>query len=106
MALTGIFLIDDDERWTRVPDDHVAMTRGVPLNSLREFGDDAEYEDLENFMRRDSRNEGCQKDLTLGVTYSAMSPTSDSRVPGNYRKPRQTVSVGLQRGQMKVDMWI
>ena len=39
----------------------------------------------------------------LGVTYSTLYPTLDNRVLQNYHKPRQTITVGLQRDQMKFD---
>ena len=64
-------------------------------NSLRTFGDDAEYEDLTNSMRRATEMQGCQDPNTLGVTYETMSPSSDHRVPSNVHSPRQTITVGL-----------
>lgn len=100
------FFIDDDNRWTLVPDDLVSTRRGVPPNSLRTFGDDAEYEDKINFMRRDAWNEGCKGSRVLGVTYNTQYTRNNPGLPANYHSPRQTITVGVRWKQMKADMCI
>ena len=100
-----IFLLDDDNRWTRVPDDPKSIRRGVLANSLRTFGDNAEYEDTINFMRRETWHEGCKEDLVLGVTYLTQYARDDPGLPANYHSPRQTITVGLRRKQTNVGMY-
>ena len=58
-----------------------------------------------NFMRRDTFNEGCQQDMTLGVTYSGTYSIRDVRLPEDYHFPRQTITVGSQQNQIKVDIY-
>lgn len=106
--LTLTFWIDNDQRWTLVPDDPVQIAAGLTANSQRTSGDDAEYEDAVNFMRRSTDNIGCEQEGTLGVTYSADSFDMDGFTPepANYHSPRQTITVGVQWSQMKVDMCV
>lgn len=90
---------DNDARWTQVPDDPNQIRQGMTPNSRRTFGDDQEYEDKINFMRRDPTNTGCQSPVdgldptTLGVTYSTMSPPGPNGAPPNYHSPRQTITI-------------
>lgn len=88
--------LDNDDRWTPVPDDPVQARHGITPNSRREDGEDKEYEDTENQMRRATTNMGCkyQSDTTLGVTYSAMYPPIGPVSP-NYNPRRQTITVSL-----------
>lgn len=90
-TLTENISTDNDARWTPVPDDPVAIRRGVTPNSERTDGDDREYEDKVNFMRRDTGNLGCREDDVLGVTYD--TPSADPAAPTNFR---QTITVCLQ----------
>ena len=84
---------DNDARWARVPDDPVAIDNGMTANSLHESDEDAEFEDPGNFMRRAVGNMGCQIPKTLGVTYDTPTPSDDLRVPRNYHKFRQTITI-------------
>ncbi len=106
--LTGPFSIDNDQRWTLVPDDPVQIAAGLPANSERVWGEDAEYQDAVNFMRRQPDNIGCGKEGTLGVTYSTTTFNVDgfTQEPANYHYPRQTITVGDPWSQMKVDMCV
>ena len=96
IILTKHNLIDDDERWTPVPDDPVQATYGITPNSRRQDGEDKEYEDTVNQMRRATTNMGCkyQTSTTLGVTYSAMYPPNGPVSP-NYNPRRQTITVSI-----------
>ena len=88
--------IDNDDRWTPVPDDPIQARNGMTPNSRRQDGEDKEYEDTVNQMRRATTNMGCkyQTGTTLGVTYSTMYPPSGPLSP-NYNPRRQTITVGL-----------
>ena len=95
--------IDQDERWTPVPDDPISVRHGMPRNSRRQDGVDKEYEDTVNEMRREDTHLGCREAGTLGVTYSTMKDDPDNPDdPGSTtnvdpsRKYRQTITVGQQ----------
>lgn len=79
---------------------------GIKPNSQRDFGEDQEYEDAINFMRRDVENTGCDRDEALGATYSTQTPQGDglTAVSANYVRPNQTITVRAQWDQMKVDI--
>ena len=95
-SLTGYSLIDNDARWTRVPDDPTSIEAGYPANSERTFGVDAEYEDVVNVMRRKTSNQGCDAVGALGVTYSAYFPSSltADELQQYEEGRRQTITVG------------
>lgn len=94
--LTENVSIDDDDRWEPVPDDLVQTGHGMLANSERTPGEDQEYWDEANSMRRATTNMGCQYESgqTLGVTYSTMD-FPDGQVPPNYNPRRQAITVGL-----------
>ena len=54
--LTGNSLIDNDSRWTLVPNDPVQIPAGLTPHSQCYLSDDAEYEDAVDYMRRKSYN--------------------------------------------------
>lgn len=96
--LTGYFFIDNDARWTLVPDDPVSIEEGETPNSERIFGEDAEYEDVVNVMRRDTSNRGCGAPGALGVTYCGYIPRNlypEEEAPYLDNR-RQTITVGLE----------
>lgn len=92
-------IIDDDARWTLVPDDEASVVDGLPVNSQRTFGISQEWEDTVNYMRRDPTNEGCRGADTLGVTYTTPIPydpnSRGTRVPEDYHSFRQTITVSF-----------
>ena len=102
--------IDDDERWTLVPDDEASVIEGLPPNSQRIFGISQEYEDTINYMRRDTTNTGCAQAETLGMTYTTPIPfdpnSHGTSVPQGYHSFRQTITVGLRSPQMDADVGV
>ena len=102
--------IDNDERWTLVPDDETSVIEGLPPNSQRTFGISQEYEDKINYMRRDATNTGCAQAETLGMTYTTPIPfdpnSHGTRVPQGYHSFRQTITVGLRSPQMDADVGV
>ena len=103
-------ILDNDERWTLVPDDEVSLIEGLPVNSQRTLGISQEYEDKGNYMRRDSTNIGCKNDETFGVTYTTPIPldpnSRGTKVPSDYHSFRQTITVGLRSSQVKADVCV